>query len=184
MMKACEKNQAAILGGDDRLPPDVQTHLSVCADCRNLAAAWAEVREAVDTPVPPAALDRAILTAAAQRSTGFRVLPRRTGRVGYWMAAAAAACVALVVGVFSYLGADSSLSPVRNTLGNSPMAAWNAGFDRHMFEVDTDLEVNREMINLGPDRSRQEVLDVLLPLPASAAMTDPADNGDDNMLII
>jgi len=129
--------------------------------------------------VPPPAADAVVKAAARRRQQRFFLLRRTVAKTIYLTAAAA--CVMLVAGVFFFSDRDPQ-NMFRRASSVPPMAAWRSGFDRNMFEVDTEIEINRELINLGPDRSRQETLDVLLPLPASGAV-DP-DPGDDNGLII
>ena len=182
MNDQCEKVIATILSADRELPDDVAAHLQDCKECRRLSDEWRVLRDTVGELTPPRTVDRAI-QAAARRRRCFHLVRRTIVKTFYLTAAAA--CIMMVFGVFFF--SDRGLQSItRRVPGlSSPLLSWRSGFDRHMFEVDTEIEINREMINLGPDRSRQDALDVLLPLPASVSgIPESIDFGDDNDFII
>jgi anti-sigma-K factor RskA len=97
------------LDADDREAFDA--HLETCERCREEAAALAEaavgLAYAREGPAPPEALRGRILAAAgAQR--GARVIPFPRGRRPVWIASvAAAACLALGLGLWATIGSDN-----------------------------------------------------------------------------
>lgn len=179
MTERCKKTIAGILESDQNWTKEVSEHLTSCRDCRVLASEWQTLRTAATEINPPARLDLSIKAAARNNPLRFRLIRRKILKTVYF--ATAAACVILAAGVFFF---NTYPRMTQRLPANSPLAAWHSGLDRHLFELDTELEINREMINLGPDKSRQEILDIMLPLPANAATaaTDTMDSDGDNLI--
>lgn len=167
MKEPCESFVAAIMADGTDLPPEIIAHLETCRNCRKLADDWNAIRGAVDRVDVPATLDRNIKDAAHEHYRRFRMVRRTVIKTVYM--AAAAACVMLISGVFffnDHRPLDRRLSPA------SPTSTWYSGLDRRIFELDTEIELNREMLNLSPDNRKQEILDLLLPPPPPGYTVD------------
>ncbi len=150
----CDKYIELILSTDDNYSDEVKAHISRCNECRAMASEWKVVREMAEQIEVPDLLDSKVrrrISSRRKRGTKFVL---SWSRISY---IAAAACVILIASVFMF--SDKR----RETVQYGSNLKWHSHIDSEIFELDTELELNRELINFGKDEDKIDYEKLLFP---------------------
>lgn len=142
----CDKYIELILSTDKNYSDEVKAHISRCHECRAMASEWKVVREMAEQIEVPDLLDVKVRKRISLHRKE-RTRPVFTwSRIGY---VAAAACVMLFASVFLF--SDKRLQPVEKPQYGTSLK-WHSQIDTGIFELETELELNRALIKFGNEK--------------------------------
>ena len=160
----CEKAKELILS-DTESGEKLEAHISSCAECRNLASAWASLKDKRPdvTAEPPVNLDFKIRGAAAlfldNRKIHHKVFVRRI-----FMYATAACCVFV-----TWLALDN-IDRQSRTQGHSFVSSgtipWShIDMEKDFFELTAELELSIENIHTGGNADIGNEKEIVVSIP-------------------
>ncbi|MFA6568745.1 MAG: hypothetical protein WCS96_11080 [Victivallales bacterium] len=160
----CEKAKELILSGAES-GEKLEAHIASCTGCRNLASAWASLKDIRPATIaePSRNLDLKIRGAAAafldNRKIHHKVFVRRI-----FMYATAACCV--FVTWFALDNIDRQSRAHRNGLVSSGTIHWsNIDMEKDFLELTSELELGIENIYSGSNADSRNEKDVEISIP-------------------